>query len=194
MEWFDLKPCCVVIRGVLFVMYGRIVFSSVFAVTERSEMGLYEVPKFMSLFGFGIGMMFASFHTCGMMLLFSAKLYMWVRYVRPRGPMFFRCLMFSLSGPVELFVLLSFIASWTCVVVSVMFCLGNFRISLSIFLFVPFVVCFVVLTNCLLKQFAVCVCDAMGFSWNVMVLLFVGVGVLFERPCMVFQRMCVLCL
>ena len=38
------------------------VFSSAFAITERSEMGLYDVPMFMSLFGFGIGMMFASFH------------------------------------------------------------------------------------------------------------------------------------
>ena len=26
------------------------------------EMGLYDVPMFMSLFGFGFGMMFASFH------------------------------------------------------------------------------------------------------------------------------------
>ena len=36
----------------------------VFAITERSEMGLYDVPMFMSLFGFGIGigMMFARFH------------------------------------------------------------------------------------------------------------------------------------
>ena len=34
----------------LFVMYGTSVFSSVFAITERSEMGLYDVPMFMSLF------------------------------------------------------------------------------------------------------------------------------------------------
>ena len=46
----------------LFVMYGRSVFSGVFAITERSEMGLYDVPMFVSLFSFGIGMMFASFH------------------------------------------------------------------------------------------------------------------------------------
>ena len=46
----------------LFVMYGSSVFSSVFAITRRSEMGLYDVPMFMFLFGFGIGMMFASFH------------------------------------------------------------------------------------------------------------------------------------
>ena len=46
----------------LFVMYGSSVLSRVFANTERSEMGLYDVPMFMSLFGFGIGKMFASFH------------------------------------------------------------------------------------------------------------------------------------
>ena len=57
-EWLLLKPCCVEMCGMLFVMYGSSVFSSVFA----SEMGLYEVPMFMSLFGIGIGMMFASFH------------------------------------------------------------------------------------------------------------------------------------
>ena len=61
-EWLLLKPCCVEMCGMLFVMYGSSVFSSVFAITERSEMGLYDVPMFMSLFGFGIGMMFASFH------------------------------------------------------------------------------------------------------------------------------------
>ena len=61
-EWLLLKPCCVKICGMLFVMYGSSVFSIVFAITERSEMGLYDVPMFMSLFGFGIGMMFASFH------------------------------------------------------------------------------------------------------------------------------------
>ena len=33
-----------------------------FANTERSEMGLYEVTMFMSLFGFAIVMMIASFH------------------------------------------------------------------------------------------------------------------------------------
>ena len=61
-EWLLLKPCCVEMCGMLFVMYGSSVFSSIFAITERSEMGLYNVPMFMSLFGFGIGMMFASFH------------------------------------------------------------------------------------------------------------------------------------
>ena len=61
-EWLRLKPCCVEMCWMLFVMYGSSVFSSVFAITERSEMGMYDVPMFMSLFGFGIGMMFASFH------------------------------------------------------------------------------------------------------------------------------------
>ena len=40
-EWLLLKPCCV-------VMYGSSVFSSVFAITERSEMALYDVTMFMS--------------------------------------------------------------------------------------------------------------------------------------------------
>ena len=62
--WLLLKPCCVEMEicGMLFVMYGSSVFSSVFSITERSEMSLYEVHMFMCLFGFGIGMMFASFH------------------------------------------------------------------------------------------------------------------------------------
>ena len=61
-EWLLLMPCCVDMCGMLFVMYGSSVFSSVFSITDRSEIGLYDMPMFMSLFGFGIGMMFASFH------------------------------------------------------------------------------------------------------------------------------------
>ena len=61
-EWLLLKPCCVEMCGMLFVIYGSSVFSSVFAIAERSEMGLYDVPMFMSLFGFGIRLLFASFH------------------------------------------------------------------------------------------------------------------------------------
>ena len=36
--------------------------SPVSAITERRDMGLYEVPLFVSLLGFGIGTMLASFH------------------------------------------------------------------------------------------------------------------------------------
>ena len=38
---------------------------------------------------------------------------MLVRNASPRGPICFRCLIFSLSGPCELLFLLCFIASWT---------------------------------------------------------------------------------
>ena len=34
-------------------------------MTERRDMGLYEVPLSMSLLGFGIGTMLANFHRCG---------------------------------------------------------------------------------------------------------------------------------
>ena len=36
--------------------------STVPAITERMDMGLYEVPLFVSLLGFGIGTMLADFH------------------------------------------------------------------------------------------------------------------------------------
>ena len=76
-------------------------------------MGLHEVSLSMSLSGFGMGTMLANFHMCGIMLVLSAVFNMLVRNATPRGPMCFRCLMFSLSGPCQLLFLLCFIASWT---------------------------------------------------------------------------------
>ena len=78
---------CVVMFGMFCVMYGRITFSSVFAITDRRDIGLYDVPMLMSLLGLGIGMMLANFHTCGILLSFSAALYMFVRYFSPSLPM-----------------------------------------------------------------------------------------------------------
>ena len=62
-------------------------------------------------------------------------LYMLVRYASPSGPMCLRCLMLTLSGPVELF-LLCFIATWTCVVVSVRLVVCSLSVFLSMCLFV----------------------------------------------------------
>ena len=45
---------------------------------------------------------------------------MLVRNAIPRGSMCFRFLMFSLSGACELIFIICFIASWICVVMSVM--------------------------------------------------------------------------
>ena len=74
---------------------------------------MHEVPLSMSLLGFGMGTMLASFHMCGIMLVLRAVFNKLVRNASPRGPMYFRCLMFNLSGPCELLFLLCFIASWT---------------------------------------------------------------------------------
>ena len=61
--------CCVlypVLHGRVWYVYclckeeGS--YSSVFAITERRDMGLYEVPLSVSLLGFGIGTMLANFH------------------------------------------------------------------------------------------------------------------------------------
>ena len=155
----------------MFVMYGSSVFSSVFAITEWSEMGLCGVPMFMSLFDFGIAMMFASFHVWGMMLLFSYVLYMLVRYASPSGAMCLMCLMLTLSCPVELF-LLCFIAAWTCVVVSVILVVCSVSVFLSMCLFVLCVLCLTVLVICLLNAFAICVGEVNIFSLKVIVLFF----------------------
>ena len=101
------------------------------------------------------------------MLLFSDVLYMLVRYASPRGPMCLRCLMLTLSGPVELF-LLCFIAAWTCVVVSVRLVVC----SMSVFLnYIYIYVCF-----------------------SLKVMVFLGCVFLLVNPYIVFQIVCVLCL
>ena len=46
-----LYPCCVGVFGMLAVMLGRMLFSRVLAITERGDMGLYEVPFSMTLLG-----------------------------------------------------------------------------------------------------------------------------------------------
>ena len=66
-------------------------------------MGLYEVPLSMSSLGFGRGTMLVTFHMCGIMLVLRAVFNMLVRNASPRGSMCFRCLMFNLSGPCELY-------------------------------------------------------------------------------------------
>ena len=70
--------------------------SPVSAITERRDMGLYEVPLSMSLLGFGMEIMLANFLMYGIMLVLRAISNMLVRNASPRGPMCYRCLMFNL--------------------------------------------------------------------------------------------------
>ena len=67
-------------------------------------MGLYAVPLFMSLLG--MGTMLSNFHMCCIMLVLRLIFNMLVRNTSSRGPMCFRCLLFSLSGPCQLLLLL----------------------------------------------------------------------------------------
>ena len=48
--------------------------------------------------------------------------------------------------------------------------------------------------DCLVKQFAIFLCVVVILLLNVMEVLSVDGGALLDRPCMVFQKMCVLCL
>ena len=71
-------------------------------------MDLYEVPLSMSWLGFGMGTMLVNFHMSGIMLVLRAVLSMLVINASPRGPMCFRCMMFSFcQGPCELLFLIS---------------------------------------------------------------------------------------
>ena len=81
-EYCVLYPCCM---GV----FGRRLFSSVFAINEKRNMGLYEVPLSVCLLGFGIGTMLANFHVRGIMFLLRVVLNILVRNASPRGPMCF---------------------------------------------------------------------------------------------------------
>ena len=51
-----------------------------------------------------------------------------------------------------------------------------------------------VFVNCLVKQFAMCLGVFAILLLNVMDVFSVCGGALLDRPCMVFQRVCVLCL
>ena len=66
-------------------------------------------------------------------------------------------------------------------------------VALLMCLFVLCVACLTVFVNCLVKQFAMCVGIAAVLFLNVMDVFSVCGGALLDRPCMVFQRVCVLC-
>ena len=53
---------------------GSMNFSSVLAIGERRDMGLYEVPMDGSLLGLGIGIILASFLIWGIWFEFIARL------------------------------------------------------------------------------------------------------------------------
>ena len=84
-------------------------YSPVSAITEKRDIGLYEVPLYMFLLCFGMGAMLASLHICGIMLMLRAVLNLLVRNASPRRPICFKSLMFSLTGQCDIvfdFVLL----------------------------------------------------------------------------------------
>ena len=127
-------------------------------------MGLYEVLLSMSLLGFGMGTMLVIFHMYGIMLVLRAVFNMLLRNASPRGPMCFRCLMFSLSGPCDFFIVFFFI--WDlirgeCDVISLYFMCCSFNVPV-------FLVCLTVFVNCLVKQFAICLGVVVILLLNVM--------------------------
>ena len=67
-------------------------------------------------------------------------------------------------------------------------------VALLMDFFVLCVACLTVFVNCLMKQFAICLGVGVILLLNDMEVFSVGGGALLDRPCMVFQILCVLCL
>ena len=67
-------------------------------------------------------------------------------------------------------------------------------VALLMCLFVLCVAYLTVFVNCLVKQFAMYLGVVAILLLNVMDMLSVCGGALLDKPCMVFQRLCVLCL
>ena len=135
----------------LFVLYGRMTFSSVFAVGESNAMGLYDVPNVVSLPALGIGIILTIFHVCGIVFVLSERLNIVARYVSAVSARCSWCLMFMLSGPVEMLFIACLIASEVC---SIVICMGvdfSLLLNLSIILNLLCVGCLIWFVNCLLK-------------------------------------------
>ena len=69
-----------------------------------------------------------------------------------------------------------------------------FCVAMLMYMFVLFVVCLTVFVNCLVKQFAMCLGVVTVLLLNVMDVFSVVGGALLDGRCMVFHRMCVLCM
>ena len=88
-----------------------------------------------------------------------------------RGPRSFRCLIFTLSGPVELLFLVSFMAYVVWWLEMRIGSQRSFFVCLSTFLFVLLVTCFTVFTIYLLKAVAFCMGVLAGLLLKLMFLL-----------------------
>ena len=132
-------------------------FSSVFAITERRDMGLYGALVYVFVVfmdGDYVSQLPYAWYYVGVK-----------RNASPRGPMCFRCLMFSLSGTCELlfFTLFYCLLDMSC---------GECGDVISLY-----VMCFSV------NGYACLVCCVFD---SIMEVLSVGGGGLLDKPCMVF--------
>ena len=128
------------------------------------------MPSVASLPGFGIGIILAIFHVWGIVLVLTERLKIAVRYV---SAVFHRCLMFMLSGAVELLFFACLMASEVCSIVIRVGVDFSLLVNLSIILYLLCAVCLMWFVNCLLK------CS--DFCLSVIAVLLLKVMVMFLR-------------
>ena len=141
-----------------------------------------------------MGMIVARFQRWGIVLVFRAVFYMFVRYLMASGPMCLRCLMFMPSDAVEFLFVLFEMANCTFVVVSRISSVGSFLVLWSMCLLILFVLYGVTFVNCFLNSFALCM-SVMAVLVPKRMLLFHCVGCyLLDSFALVPRRECELCL
>ena len=166
--WLILKFCFVEIYGLLFVMCGSSVLSMVFTITERSEMCLFVVFLYD-------GCKFPCVWDYVFYLVICGTLHV-DEICESQQSDVFELPYIDFVMPCGVVVFALFIASWTCVVVSVIMVVCSVCVFLSM--------CCV---SCVGELFAECVWIA--FSMKIMV-LFCVVFPLLANPYIVFQRLC----
>lgn len=138
--------------------------------------------------------MVALFQMCGIVLVLSAMLYMFVRYLMAEGPKCLRCLMLMPSGPVELLLVLSEMADCIWVVVRCVLSVTKFLTLRSIHLLILLVLYGVTFVNCLLNAFALSL-SVIAVLVPKRMLLFCCVGDFFcDSFAIVLHSECGLCL
>ena len=98
-EWFDLKPCCVVLRGRCGQILSCMSHSSSFDAGQRRDIGRQEGPASNDSPVLGRVIIMAIFQMAGRLLHLKERLKMWQRWFKPVGPRCLRWRMVFPSGP-----------------------------------------------------------------------------------------------
>ena len=129
----------------LFLMWGKIIFSSVLAIRDKRAMCRYDVPFCKFFLDLRMAVILPSFQIWGILFWLRLMLYMCVRYVTAFWPKCFKRLMLMSSGPVELLFSTCCIVFWSEIKTCLFCCFLSFCLLTLLLCIVEY---FVVSVNC----------------------------------------------